>query len=128
MANDHEEKKEESRGFTIKKKVDESWKNSVEKEKTTIAPQSQAEVPTDQGFVDFLSSLGMQALIFLGLIKNKGEEAPPVHLGQAKYIIDTLRVLQKKTNNNLSAEEAQLLKELIYDLELKFVEISKSQV
>jgi hypothetical protein len=37
-----------------------------------------------------------------------------------------LGILQEKTRNNLTGEEERLLDQALYDLRLRFVEISKS--
>jgi hypothetical protein len=40
---------------------------------------------------------------------------------QAKFIIDTLGMLQDKTKGNLSAEETQLLENLLYELRTAYL-------
>jgi hypothetical protein len=43
----------------------------------------------------------------------------------ARFNIDLLEVLQTKTKNNLLKEEGDFLNNLIADLRLKYVELSK---
>ena len=56
-----------------------------------------------------------------------GDSADPmtgeVHrdLGQAAELIDLLQLLREKTEGNRSAEETQVLDELVYDLQLRYV-------
>ncbi len=77
-------------------------------------------------FPFFISSLGMQALLFLGELPDPqtGDKKPD--LPQAKYLIDTLDMLSGKTKGNLSKEEEKMLEDLLYELRLKFVEKSQN--
>ncbi len=131
------------------KKVDESWKEQVEKERQmpqpppqrTAAPaqQSQPQQPRSQprkpadspgghrempmaDFNLFLSSLSMQAMVALGEVAHPATGAPQEDLEQARYLIDVLGILQEKTQGNLTQEESGLLEGLLYELRMKFVE------
>jgi hypothetical protein len=46
-------------------------------------------------------------------------------LGQAAEIVDLLVLLREKTEGNRSAEETQVLGEIIYDLQLRYVAATK---
>ncbi len=50
---------------------------------------------------------------------------PSRNLPMAKHAIDLLSVLEDKTKGNLTAEEAQLLESLLFDLRLRYVEAIK---
>jgi Domain of unknown function (DUF1844) len=68
--------------------------------------------------------LSSQALAHLGeLPDGSGMEK---NLPQAKFTIDLLEILQAKTEGNLTEEEQQFLKRLLFDLRNKFVFASKS--
>lgn len=60
-----------------------------------------------------------------------GEVADPVtgqrhmDLDQAADIIDLLLLLREKTEGHRTAEETQVLDELLYDLQLRFVSVRK---
>ena len=71
-------------------------------------------------FSIFASSLSMQALIFLGEIDNPITHKKEENLDQAKYMIDTLSMLKEKTKGNLSANEANLLDNVLYELRMKY--------
>ena len=43
----------------------------------------------------------------------------------AKQIIDTLGMMEEKTRGNLDADEERLLKSVLYDLRMRFVQKSK---
>lgn len=128
----------------MEKKVDESWKEQVEKEKRQVGaekprpeaassgpgPDPQggsatragrgAQVPeTDFGF--FLSSLSMQALVALGEMPHPATNLPQENIEQARYFIDLLGMLQEKTKGNLTHEEASILEGVLYELRMKYV-------
>jgi hypothetical protein len=48
---------------------------------------------------------------------DKKEEDLP----QAKFIIDTLGMLQEKTKGNLTPEESKLLENMLYELRTQYV-------
>ncbi len=104
----------------IKKKVDESWKQSVEKEK--VQPKAPGElVPPEPDFKFFITTLTLQASIALGHMANPStgkSEADPI---QAKFLIDTLGMLQEKTKGNLNQEETELLENLLYELRVAYL-------
>ena len=104
----------------IKKKVDQNWKQNVEKEKQ--APKAPGEfVPPDPDFKFFITTLALQASIALGHLANPATgktEADPI---QAKFLIDTLGVLEEKTKGNLTVEEAELFENLLYELRVAYL-------
>ncbi|MCA9407908.1 MAG: DUF1844 domain-containing protein [Candidatus Omnitrophica bacterium] len=73
-------------------------------------------------FLNYISSLGYQALIFLGEIPNPMTNQPEKNLPQAKFLIDTLTMLKEKTKGNLNRQEETLLNSSVYELQLKYVE------
>ena len=79
-------------------------------------------------FSTFVLSLSTSALYHLGLVEDpqtgrKGEPDLPL----ASQTIDTLAVLEEKTRGNLDGEERQLLESLLYELRMRFVEVSHSR-
>ena len=69
--------------------------------------------------------LAVEAAMHLGLIQSPGEEAPPADLEAARHLIDMLGMLQSKTRGNLTGEEVHLLENILADLRMQFVAISK---
>ena len=108
------------------KHVDESWKDAVSQEKE-IVPGAAGEtaIPEDMleiNFLNYATSLALQAMIFLGEIPNPlAEDKVEVNLKQAKFLIDTLLLLRDKTKGNLTKEE-DFLNMSLYELQMKFVE------
>jgi len=80
--------------------------------------------PPAPDFKFFITTLSLQATIFLGQIPNPATQKTEEDLPQAKFIIDTLGMLQEKTKGNLDKEEAELLENLLY--ELRSVYLSKN--
>lgn len=76
-------------------------------------------------FFNYIASLGFQAMIFLGEMPNPITNQVEKNLKQAKFLIDTLVILRDKTKGNLSKEEDDLLNGSIYELQLRYVELSK---
>ena len=74
----------------------------------------------EPNFSLFVSSLSMQTLIFLGEIDNPITHKKEENLGQAKYIIDTLDMMKEKTKGNLTANEANLVDNVLYELRMKY--------
>lgn len=107
-----------------KKEVDESWKEAVEKEKSA-PPKEGAFIPPEPDFSFFATTLSIQASIALGQIPNPANNKSEEDLTQAKFLIDTLGMLQEKTKGNLSAGESKLLENVLY--ELRMVYLSKSK-
>jgi len=92
-------------------------------------PNSQSEQlqKVDASFSTLILSIGSTAAMSLGLAPNHQSGQTEIDLPMARFNIDMLEVLQTKTKNNLSAEEGDFLKHLLSDLQMKYVEISKTK-
>jgi hypothetical protein len=77
-------------------------------------------------FSTFVLSLGTTALYQMGIVPDPatGESIAAEPL-LAQQTIDTLEMLRQKTLNNLDDEERKLIDSLLYELRIKFVEISR---
>jgi len=104
----------------IKKNVDESWKEQAEKEKSQA--REQKETYHEPTFSIFVSSLSMQAMIGMGKLENPVTGKPEKNLEQARFLIDTLSVIQGKTKGNLTPDEQKLLDEALYSLRMMYVQ------
>ncbi len=90
------------------------------------------ETQTDQqppaiNFIAFVLSLAHTTAVHLGDTEDpvSGRKIEP-HLPAAQQMIDILSLLEEKTRGNLTAEERQLLEQLLYELRVRFVEVSKA--
>lgn len=97
-----------------KQQFDEAAKSSAEKQGRVSLPEV--------SFSTFIFSLSSSALVHLGEIPEPDSKSVNLDLAMAKQIIDTLGMLQDKTKGNLEPEEEKLLKTVLYDLRLRFVQ------
>ena len=93
-------------------------------ESTTPSPEESERAVT---FVGFVFSLAHTAAVHFGDVPDPatGQQAKQ-NLPAAQQIIDILALLEEKTRGNLTAEERQLLDQILYELRLRYVEIDKS--
>jgi hypothetical protein len=92
-------------------------------EQTTSGPED----PNAVTFVGFVLSLAHTAAFHFGDVPDPVTgESSTANLAAAQQIIDILALLEQKTRGNLTAEERQLLEQLLYELRMRYVEVSKS--
>ncbi len=74
---------------------------------------------------------GLFVMLASSALVNLGEAADPatgervLDLEQAKEAIDLLALLKTKTNGNRTEQESHLLEEVLYDLQLRFVNAAR---
>lgn len=78
----------------------------------------------EASFSTLIMSIGSSAAISLGLSPDPSTGKASVNKKVARFNIDLLKILDEKTKNNLSSEEAAFLKHILSDLQLKYVEAS----
>jgi len=79
-------------------------------------------------FSTFLLSLGTSALVQLGEAPDPTQGGDPCpDLAGARQTIDLLGLLESKTAGNLDGSEARLLKNLLADLQRRFVHASQKE-
>jgi len=81
----------------------------------------------EMSFSTFVIGLTTQALMHLGEIADPLQQEVGRDLPAAKQMIDLLGILRDKTKGNLDQAEAQLLDTMLYDLRMRFVEVSRSR-
>jgi hypothetical protein len=81
----------------------------------------------EMSFSTFVMGLTTQALMHLGEIPDPMDQRVTHDLPAAKQMIDLLGILRDKTKGNLDAAEEQLLGEVLYDLRMRYVEMSRSR-
>ncbi|HYU80939.1 MAG TPA: DUF1844 domain-containing protein [Vicinamibacterales bacterium] len=79
-------------------------------------------------FVAFVLSLATNAAVHFGDLPDPltNEQKPP-DLDAAAQLIDLLAMLEEKTRGNLTAEERQLIDQVIFELRMRYVEATKAQ-
>jgi hypothetical protein len=73
----------------------------------------------------FVTMLAQNVMMFLGQFPDPVTQQRRRDLQQAKHTIDILIMLREKTRGNLTAEEAQLLQELLPQLQMAYVSASR---
>ena len=77
-------------------------------------------------FAAFVLSLAHTAAVHFGDVPDPSTGQPaPMNLLGAQQMIGILSLLEEKTRGNLSAEERQLLEQLLFELRMRFVEAQK---
>src|SRR5919197_5559111 len=90
----------------------------------------QSAAPPQQGlsFVAFVLSLASTAAIHFGDLPDPltGQPAEQ-NLEGAAQMIEILTLLDQKTRGNLTAEERQVLEQVLYELRLRYVEAKSGE-
>jgi len=73
-------------------------------------------------FTAFIMSLNTSALYHLGEIADPATGKKIIDFSLARHAIDTLVLLQEKTKGNLDSDEAEMLKNILYDVKMRFVQ------
>lgn len=87
----------------------------------TAAESASGQNP-EANFSTLILSIASSAAMALGLAPNPISSETEKNLEMARFNIDLLIVLQKKTKNNLEADEEKFLESLIRDLQLKYIQ------
>jgi hypothetical protein len=77
-------------------------------------------------FSAFVMSLNTSALFHLGELEDPATGKRESNYELAKHAIDTLSMLEVKTKGNLNKEEEELLKNILYDVKIRYVKAIKS--
>ncbi len=121
--------------------IDEDWKQQAQKEKEILAAQEKAEKekagkgeaqqnesrhgPLPKGdFAALISMLVTQALFALGVLQVEGQEKKEPDLELAKYSIDMLETIEKKTKGNLTEEEKKVLENTLSQVRIAYVKVA----
>jgi hypothetical protein len=72
-------------------------------------------------FATFILSINSSALVQLGLIEDPGSNELAKNLPLAKQTIDLLAMLEVKTKGNLTSDEENILKNVLYELRMLYV-------
>ena len=99
-----------------------------------MADESQSSTAADHGsegsgisFAAFVLSLAHTTAVHLGDVPDPvSGQKTDANLPAAHQMIDILALLEEKTRGNLTAEERQLLDQVLYELRLRFVEVRKA--
>jgi len=76
-------------------------------------------------FSSFILSLYSSGLVQLGKVEDPSSGQKSVNLDMAKHTIEMTAMLQEKTRGNLTADEENLMKALLSELRMAYVEAKK---
>jgi len=119
----------EGEGFVIKDRRSSQLSEDDIKAQDQAPPaepgKTKSEIPrTDPFEIDFSTfvlSLTSSAFYHLGDMADPITGKKEANLPAVKQTIDMLMMLKHKTRGNLSQDEAKLLEQLIYELQMKYV-------
>ncbi len=111
---------------TLKAQDEQKAKTDYEKSSEQFSKQEETQLPKVT-FSTFVFSLASSALMHLGEVPDPVSKKTSTNLSMARQIIDTLAIIEEKTKGNLTKDEENLLKSLLYDLRLKFVQKSSKK-
>lgn len=107
--------------------VDDDWKAQAQAEREKLAEEQQSaasqQLP-DASFAELLNMLVMQAMAGFGAMATPDGQRIPPNMGIAKHFVDMLQVLSDKTKGNLTDEEQQVLDQVLYELRMRYVEMT----
>jgi hypothetical protein len=114
--------------------IDEDWKQQAKKDKDILAEQEKAEKDKTKrqrrqalpegNFAALVSMLVTQSLFSLGLIQVEGQQPREPDLELAKYNIDMLEMLEKKTKGNLTEQEQKVLTDMLNEVRMAYVKVA----
>ena len=123
---------EEKSGFTVKDRrifAEESEEEKKEPPKQETKEEEEKKEPQaplpEINFATFIVSLNASALLHLGVMEDPIAGKKVKNLSMGKQTIDILGMLEEKTKGNLSKEEENLLKNILYDLRIIYVKEQK---
>jgi hypothetical protein len=100
-------------------------KPATEKTEATAKAEEPADFPP-ASLYSLISMFSTQAMVGLGVIPNPVSGKAEANLPLARHFIDTLGVLEEKTDGNLDPGEHKFLEQTLHQLRMAYVELSKS--
>ncbi len=112
--------------------IDDDWKAQAQAEKEKLSkeeesaaePQAARSPIPPASFTLLVISLVSQARICLADMENPLTKKKQLDLEAAKHHIDLLEMLDLKTKGNLSDQEKELLDSVLYELRMRYVQLS----
>ena len=78
-------------------------------------------------FFTLIYQYNEMAMVYLGKLPGPEGKIEAVNLDTARYTIDFLEMIERKTKGNLSEEEDRMLKSTLTNLRLNFLDEMKKQ-
>ena len=99
--------------------AEETKENKSQKEQQSQEKQAYTLPKID--FSTFVLSMNSSALVQLGLIEDPAGGQSTKNLPLAKQTIDMLAMIEEKTKGNLTADEENILTNILYELRMLYV-------
>ena len=103
----------------LREEYPEKPREASQSEQTFSEAETQQIPSGGSDLISFLMSLSAMAHNAMGI----GTDSPGVSIEEAQYFIDIIGVLEEKTRGNLTLEEEQTLRSLLYELRMNFASI-----
>jgi hypothetical protein len=107
--------------------VDSDWKAEAQKEKERLSQEVDdvegGPIPPPS-FPELVQMILIQAMAGFGGYQTPDGQTVPPELEVAKHYIDLLALLGEKTKGNLTDDEKKLMGAALYELQMRFVQVS----
>ena len=115
-------------GFKVtdRRRRDEDEARKREAPPETSAAQGSQRRVDRRSLADLFMMLATEAVVALGDAPDPATGQRERALPHAAEMIDLLLLLRDKTDGNRTAEETQILEDVLYDLQLRYVRATKS--
>jgi hypothetical protein len=95
-------------------------------------PAAKEPEPTDEqlpppNLTYLAGTLYLQGAIAMGILANPMTKKSELNLAQAKHAIDTLEMLQEKTEGNRAVDESEAIEGMLHQLRMAYVEVKTHQ-
>ena len=114
---DEDQKEQDDRKEPSEEEGDEQKSKETSK---SVETEAESQLP-EINFATFIFSLNSSVLVHLGVIEDPATGKKTKNLPVAKQTIDILGILEEKTRGNLSQDEENMLKNILYDLMILYV-------
>ncbi|MDR2171706.1 MAG: DUF1844 domain-containing protein [Planctomycetaceae bacterium] len=90
--------------------------------------QRPQDVPLPEpSLLTLITGLASQAMVSMGMFPDPSGGQSEIKLHQAKHLIETIALLETKTEGNRTAEESSKLANLLHELRIIFIAAQKEQ-
>jgi hypothetical protein len=90
-------------------------------------PDAHADPLPRVDFATFVLSLSHSAIVHLGEVPNPETGSVEANLPLARQTIDLIAMLEEKTRGNLAGDEERLIGQILFDLRMRYVELTKAK-
>lgn len=120
MPRENKENEQTSKGqnFAEQKTSEEAEQEYLDKKKQNAPSDTLPKVDMNT----FLLSLSSSAMVHLGEVPEPETGNTNTDLNMARHTIDILGLLEEKTKGNLDTDEENLLKNILFELRVKYVQ------